>query len=302
MVEGQLLEADVGRGPTLDEILEALRERNGGDVRPIAHVGNDDDALQARQPRRDLSHLLERVDFLSVVEVAVRREEHRGRDLTEAVEHALHPEIGGACREGRADARCGKHRRDRLGQVGQISGHPVSGLDAQRAQALRDSRDLLVDLAMREAALYLVFAPEHHRRGRVAPPQQVLGEVEPRLRIPARARHPLAVHEDPHALRARAHARELPQRVPELFGVLDRPTVEGRIVVESELPVADRLARETGEVRFFYALGARLPERSFWHRGLLLPWGAHYNLRADRAWSGSGEAWHASRCSMTWWW
>src|SRR5260370_250832 len=124
---------------------------------------------------------------------------------------------------------------------------------------------------MREAALDLVVAPEQHRRGRVATPQQVLGEVEPRLRIPARARHPVAVHQNPRALHARAHARELPQRIPELLGVLDRPIVEGRIVVESELPVADRLARETREVRFFYALGTRLPERPFGHGGLLSP-------------------------------
>src|SRR5260370_34167978 len=125
---------------------------------------------------------------------------------------------------------------------------------------------------MRGPAVDLVVTPDHHRRGGVAAPQQILGEVEPRLRIPARARHPLAVHQDPRALRARAHARELPQRVPKLLGVLDRPTVEGLIVVESELPVADRLARETREVRFFYALRARLPERCFGHDGLLSLW------------------------------
>src|SRR5256885_1891239 len=112
-------------------------------------------------------------------------------------------------------------------------GMSVAGFHAQGAQSLRDARDLLVQLAMREASLYLVFAPEHHRRGRVAPPQQVLGEVEPRLRIPARPRYPVAVHENPRALRARAHARELPQRFPELLRVLDRPAVEGRIVVQS---------------------------------------------------------------------
>ncbi len=209
------------------------------------------------------------VDFLAVVEIAVSREEHRGRDLAEAVEHALHAKIGGTRRESRAYASRGEHRRDRFGHVGQIGGYAVAGFDAQRAQSLRDARHLLVELAMRKAALDLVFAPEHHRRGGVAPPQQVLGEVEPRLRVPARARHALAVHEDPPALRARAHARELPQRVPKLLGVLDRPTVEGRIVVEPELPVADRLARETREVRFFYALGTGLPERCFCHGGLL---------------------------------
>src|SRR5260221_11952070 len=102
MVEGQLLEADVDRGPTRDEILQALRGRNGGNVRPIAHVGNDDDALQARQARRDVANLLERVDLLPVVVVAVGREQHRGRDLAEAVEHAPHAKIGGTRRETRA--------------------------------------------------------------------------------------------------------------------------------------------------------------------------------------------------------
>src|SRR5437762_8554067 len=48
--------------------------------------------------------------------------------------------------------------------------------------------------------------------------------------------------------------RELPQRVPELLRVIDRPAVEGRIVVQSELPVADRLAREARKVRFLDAL------------------------------------------------
>src|SRR5438445_4782532 len=125
---------------------------------------------------------------------------------------------------------------------------------------------------MREASLYLVFAPEHHRRGRIAPPQQVLGEVEPRLRIPSRARHAFTVHENPRALRARAHVRELPQRVPELLRMIDRPAVEGRIVVQPELPVADRLARETREVRFLDVLGTRRPERCFGHGGLLRGW------------------------------
>jgi len=31
---------------TGDEVLQTLRARNGGDVRLIAHVGNDDDASQ----------------------------------------------------------------------------------------------------------------------------------------------------------------------------------------------------------------------------------------------------------------
>src|SRR5713226_8377772 len=109
------------------------------------------------------------------------------------------------------------------------------------------------------------------RRLTLSSPQNTIAVDASRRRIPAGARHPLAVHENPCALRARAHARELPQRVPELLGVLDRPTVEGRIVVEPELPVADRLARETRKVRFFYALGTGLPERCFCHGGLLSP-------------------------------
>src|SRR5437667_5131236 len=107
MVEGQLLERDLGGRSIGDEVFQTLRARNGGNVRLIAQVGNDDDALEAWQARRDLAQLLERVDLLSVVEVAVSREEHRRADLAEAVEHALNPEIGRARGESRADTRRG---------------------------------------------------------------------------------------------------------------------------------------------------------------------------------------------------
>jgi len=51
--------------PTGDEVLQTLAP-GWRDVRLIAHVGNDDDASQARQPRCDLPHFLQRVDLLSV--------------------------------------------------------------------------------------------------------------------------------------------------------------------------------------------------------------------------------------------
>src|SRR6266700_4715030 len=94
MVEGELLEADFSARLPDDELIQALRARDGRHIGPLAYVRRDDDALEAREPRGDVPHPVERAHDLAVVEIPVRCEEHDRADLAETVEHALHAEIG----------------------------------------------------------------------------------------------------------------------------------------------------------------------------------------------------------------
>ena len=160
---------------------------------------------------RNLGHPGERVDALAVVPVAVSGNEHFGFDLAKAVEHALHAEIGRAGRPDGTDAGGREHRHHGLRQIGEISRNAVARLHAGGAQRLRQARNTCIQLRVRQALFDLVLTPEDHRIRAVAPAQQILGEIEARIRKPLGARHSIAVHQ--HALTAdrSLHARVLPQ-------------------------------------------------------------------------------------------
>ena len=82
------------------------------------------------------------------------------------------------------------------GQVRQEAGDAIAGDDAELAQSRRDARDLRAQFAIGQAAPRAALVDEHERRMVVAAREQVLGEVEPRVLEPERARHALAVLQD----------------------------------------------------------------------------------------------------------
>jgi len=88
----------------------------------------------------------------------------------------------------------------------------------------------------------------------------VLGEVEARLREPARAGHLVAVDQHCGALARGEHAAEIPRVGPELFRPLDRPAVEIRVAVHLEAALSHDLARELRELRLLDGALARLPK------------------------------------------
>ena len=179
--------------------------------------------LDARKARRDLPHFGGIVEPLAARAVAGRGDQHLGRDLAEAVEHAIDAEIRRAGRPDRADRRGREHRHDGLGRMRHDRGDPVAGPDAVPPERGREARDLPVQLAIAELAPDAVLAQRHDRRTVVAKTQQVLGEVEPRADEPARPRHAVAVDQHLLGRPARHHAGELPERRPKLFRPIDRP-------------------------------------------------------------------------------
>jgi hypothetical protein len=199
-----------------------------------------DDGLDTVDRLAHGAQALEAVAALAVVEVAIRREQHLRRDLAEAVEDAVDAEIRRARRPDRADARCGQHGHQGLGEVRHEAGHPVAGPHTGIAQGRGEARYLVEQLAVRKRAAAAVLEQADHRGAVIVPSQQILGVVELRTGEPARTGEPLAILEYHRAALTRAHPGEVPQQGPEGFRRLDRPAVQRRVAGAGSRPT-DRL-------------------------------------------------------------
>jgi hypothetical protein len=230
---------EVGEGDAVGQTVEG---------RFLGQVGNDDDPLQARQLRREGAYARERINDLAVVVVAVRTEQHLRLDLAETVEHPLYPEIGGAGRPDRPQGRARQHGHDGLGHVRHETGDPVALADTQIGQRRGGARDQIVKLAVAQAPAHLVLAPEHDGVVIVAAAQQVLGEIEPRLGIEARARHLVAIDQDRPARSFVDHPAKIPDLFPERLDIVDRPGVEVMVIAEGTAPAFGERHHEMRQV------------------------------------------------------
>ncbi len=242
-------------------------------ARRLAQVRHDDDALDRGQPGGDRCDLVLDRDRLAVVPVAVDGDEQLGLDLAEAIEHTLDAEVRRARRPDRAAADRRQHGGERLGHVGQVGRDPVAGIDAGRGQRRGKARHQREELAVGHLPLDLVLAAEHQRLApglRCAPGQQVLGEVEPRVREPLRARHPVAVHQ-----RARSALADdpgvVPHRAPERLLVVDRPPPQRRVIGHRTAGRRGHPRGERGQVGGGDPFRGRLPEQGGLGHGAMVP-------------------------------
>jgi hypothetical protein len=118
-----------------------------------------------------------------------------------------------------------------------------------------------VELRVAETARLAVFAPKEQCRRVVAAAQQVLGEVEARVREPFGAGHAQGTFAQRPPGTVAHHLGERPHRAPEGSGLLHRPVVERPVVGQGDAVLRLRAAREGSELGPLDALGSRLPER-----------------------------------------
>ncbi len=252
------------------EVRQRHRPLDAGDVRRLRQERHHHHALDGRQLGQDLRQPVEGAVALAVVEVAVGGEEHLGLDLAEAVQHALHAEVGRAARPHRADGRRRQHGDHRLRHVGQEAGHPVAGLDPGVAQRLGGDGDGVVKLAPAHAARGLVLRPEDDGVGVVAPAQQVLGVVQPGVGEEGGAGHLVGV--DQHALAPGLglDVGEVPDGQPEGLHRVDGPLPEIAVALQREPVTLVHHMAEAGQVRGLDAVRRRGPKRRA-HGGAVLP-------------------------------
>ena len=252
VVEGEAFEGDVRGGPAGREFVEQngfLHRSEVGCTGVVVGIARHHDALNGGDALRDRREPPDRVVPPAAVEVAVGAEQHLGRDLPEAVHHPLHPEVRRGGGPDRADARRRQHRHDRLGHVGQVAGDAVALRHPGRPERLREHGYRVMQLAKAQRASDPVLAAEEDGGCIVAAAQEVLGEVEPRIREPLRTRHPVSIDEDrPVALLA-DHPPVLPDHRPERGPVLNRPAVQRRVVAGVHPVALAHQSREAGEVR-----------------------------------------------------
>ena len=199
-------------------------------------VGHHDHVLDSGKLGQDLAYLRPAVEDLAAVEVAVGGDQHLGRDLAEAVEHAARAEIRRARGPDRAEARRCQRRDDGLRHVRQVARDPVSLADSAGRQRLGHARNLVVQLREAEAPPDTILAPENQCVRLVPRAQQVFGVVESRVGKPASARHPVAVDYDARARPVADDAREVPHGAPELRRLGDRPGVQRAVVGGFDAP------------------------------------------------------------------
>ena len=265
MVEGHALEAQLGALSHLRQLPpghrrgEAPAFLQAGEVGRGAEVGDDDDALQARDLGGDVGDRLEPVEVLAAVAVAVDGEHHLGLDLGEAVHDAAGAEVGRAARPDRAQAGGGEEGDQRLGRVGEVGDDAVAAPHAQGPQALRDRGDLLAELAPADLAqlTQLGGVADGDLVGVLAS-EDVLGVVQLRALEPAGARHrPLG--QNP-LVRRRLDVEVLPDRGPEVLQFRHRPLPQLRVVAGLDPALGGEPAHVPGQRRALDRLGARLPE------------------------------------------
>ena len=261
MVERKPAELDLPRAPRADEVVEPGGVGDRRDVGIRLRVGDDDHALHRRETPDDLRQAVEARVPLPLPEVAIGRQEDARFDLPEAVEHALHAEVGRGGRDRGPEARRGEHVHDGLRHVGHVAGHPVARLDSERVQRLGEARRRVVQLGPGEVATDAVLGPEEERRPVVPAPEQVLRVVQPRVRIPARPRQ--AVEVDDHALAPLPDdAAEVPHRVPERRRLADRPAPQRLRGIGTRPARLVRVAREARHVRLRGEVRIRRPQRT----------------------------------------
>ena len=249
VVEGEAFEGDVRGGPAGREFVEQDGLLHRRDVRRPGGVRHDDDVLDRGDALRDRREPPDRVVPPAAVEVAVGAEQHLGRDLSEAVHHPLHPEVRGGGGPDRADARRRQHGDDCFRHVGQVAGDAIALRDPGRPERLREHRHRVMQLAKAQRAPDPVLAAEEDGGCIVAAAQEVLREVEPRIREPLRTRHPVPIDEDRPVAPLADHLPVLPDHRPERGTVFNRPAVQGRVVAGVHPVALAHQGREAGEVR-----------------------------------------------------
>src|SRR5690606_18265147 len=108
--------------------------------------------LERAERRPEPLHLGAAIEALATVVVLRTREQNLGRDLLEAIEHAVHAELRGAAGPDRPETRRGQESDQRLGRVGEVTDHAIAAHDPELPQRCLTARDPAQQLAERRAA------------------------------------------------------------------------------------------------------------------------------------------------------
>ncbi len=160
VIEWQLHEGNLLRGMFGDKFWPRDSACKRAQVGCLTDVGHDDDLMDADDAVGNVFGAGERIVRLALEPISVGGKQQLGFDLTEAFDRAVDTEVRRTGRPRCAKAGAGEHGDDGLGHVGHKTGDTITGLDAVLFERGGQPRDLVVELAIAECALALVFAPK----------------------------------------------------------------------------------------------------------------------------------------------
>lgn len=257
----------VGRRGQLGPAQRAVLRR-----RLRVEVGDADGVPQRRQGGPDRCDLGAPVHRLVAVAVAVHGDQHCRLDLLPPVGDAAGAELGRAGREDRAQAGGGQQEDVRLGNVGGVRRHPVTGGDAEPAQPCRHPAYLLTQLPGGQRDRRSGLPVRDHHRVVVDPPrhpQHVLRVVERGPGEPAGPGHtPLGQGGGRRGVRD--HLEVIPDGAPEPVQIGGGPTPQRVVVGEVQPPVFPQPAQVAADPGMLAYVRRRRPQHvTHWST---LPW------------------------------
>ncbi len=184
-------------------------------------------------------------------------------DLAEAVNHAVDAKIRRARRPHRTQRCAGKHGDDGVGDVGHETGNPVADANAAGLERGGQGGHLPAQFSVGDAHGAAIFAAKAERHALVVEAQQVLREVQPHIREPARAGHLVGIHQHRCALTAGLDPTKIPDQGPEPFGLANREVIQRGVPVQVTV-VAQFLTYETHETQQIGPLDTLLARAPDW--------------------------------------
>ncbi len=191
----------------------------------------DDQRRHGRQLAHDDADAVRYVVSLSAIPVVRGGEEHLWFHLPDAVDDRRLTEIRRARCPGSTHRKCRQQRHECIDIVRLHARDTIPGLHSGRSQALRHSGYFGLQFTARQRPNLPQFVHRQDRLGRVVAAQQVLGEIQTRVREELCAGHPSGVIGLKTNLALVAnHRAEIPDRRPELPLPVDGPAMQGVII------------------------------------------------------------------------
>ena len=113
---------------------------------------------------------------------------------------------------------------------------------------------------VRERRTVATLVYKHDGLAVVVEAQQVLSKIEPRAGKPTGAGHAVEMLDDHVVTSARHDTAKIPDGRPEWLRLIDRPTVQRRVIGHRRVTTVGHETHERGQVRFGDLVGGGLPE------------------------------------------
>ena len=259
VVESHRLEGELGIVLARQHLLPVVAK-----LQRVAEQGDHHRLLYAADLAHHAGDLLLNVDSFAVVAIAIHRKQHPRPGLAEALYHAGLAKVGAGGGPDCPEAGGCQHGNHGFRNIGQIGGDHIATTNPLMTQPLSQPGNLFPQFTPAQSAAWAPFDAGDDGRALVLAAQQVFGEVEAAVGEPAGALHILTVLRH-YVAELALDAAVLPYQRPETGGLLHRPLIKLRVVLQLQAVETVHLRHKTVEVGLLHPERIRLPQAEVVH-------------------------------------